>query len=293
MKLGIGLPQMMPWGLDRRLFLDWARLADQAGFHALGTLDRPNYDSWDVLPSLAAAAAVTERARLVTSVLVLPIRNEVEVAKQAAVIDRVSGGRLDLGVGIGGRPDDYEAMGADWARRGPRLRRQVERMREVWSGSRGSDADSGILGPAPVQQPGIPVIVGGASEPAIRRAVEIGDGFFFGGGVPASAVAEQLPRLREQAAAAGKQGYLFYKIQYCAVGEPDRVLKEAAHDLLRYYRNPNMPFEKMVVRGDTGVLRENARQLAETGLDLLIYLPAVLDLKQVERIAEDVLPDYR
>lgn len=293
MKLGIGLPQMMPWGLDRRLFLDWARLADEAGFHALGTLDRPNYDSWEVLTALAAAAAVTERVRLVTSVLVLPIRNEVDVAKQAAVIDRISDGRFDLGVGIGGRPDDFEAMGADWARRGPRLRGQVARMREIWSASGASDADQGILGPAPVQKPGIPVIVGGQTEPAIRRAVEIGDGFFFGGGVPAAAVAEQLPKLREQAAAQGKRNYLFYKIQYCAVGDPEAVLKEAAHDLLRYYRNPNMPFDKMVVRGDTDVLRENARQLAETGLDVLIYLPAVLDLKQVERIAEDVLPAYR
>jgi alkanesulfonate monooxygenase SsuD/methylene tetrahydromethanopterin reductase-like flavin-dependent oxidoreductase (luciferase family) len=293
MKLGIGLPHMMPWGLDRKLFLEWARLADEAGFHALGTLDRPNYDSWDVLMSLAAAAAVTERVRLVTSILVLPVRNEVEVAKQAAVIDRISEGRVDLGVGIGNRADDYEAIGSEWERRGPKLRRQVRRMREIWSGSRSSDADNGILGPAPVQEPGIPVIVGGAAEAAVKRAIEIGDGFIFGGGVPAAAVAEQLPKLREQAAAKGKRHYLFYKIQYCAIGEPEKVLEEAAHDLLRYYRNPNMPFDKMVVRGSTGVLKEHARQLAGTGLDVLIYLPAVLDLKQVERIAEDVLPDYR
>ncbi len=293
MKLGIGLPQMMPWGLDRRLFLDWARLADEAGFHALGTLDRANYDSWEVLASLAAAAAVTERARLVTSVLVLPIRNEVQVAKEAAVIDRISGGRLDLGLGIGNRPDDYEALGADWARRGPRLRRQVARMREVWAESRRSDAGTGILGPAPLQEPGIPILLGGGAEPAVRRAIEVGDGFFFAGATPAPAVAEQLPKLREQAAAAGKPGFLFYKIQYCAVGDPEAVLKEAAHDLLRYYRNPNMPFDRIVVRGGTEVLRENARQLAATGLDVLIYLPAVLDIRQVERIAEDVLPDYR
>jgi alkanesulfonate monooxygenase SsuD/methylene tetrahydromethanopterin reductase-like flavin-dependent oxidoreductase (luciferase family) len=293
MKLGIGLPQMLPWGLDRKLFLDWARLADEAGFHALGTLDRPNYDSWDPLTSLAAAAAVTERVRLVTSVVVLPIRNEVQVAKQAAVIDRISAGRVDLGVGVGSRPDDYEALGAEWAQRGPKLRRQVARMRQVWSEAHRSDADNGILGPAPLQEPGIPVLIGAVAETAVKRALEIGDGFIFGAAVPVAAVEEQLPRMRQQAAARGRRDYRFYKMQYCAIGDPDEVLGRAAHDLLRYYRNPNMPFDKIVLRGGTDVLRDHARQLAGVGLDVLIFMPAVLDLGQVERIAADVLPDYR
>jgi len=291
-KLGIGLPQAMPYGLDGRLFLDWARLADEAGFHALGTLDRPNYDSWDVLTSLAAAAAVTQRVRLVTSVLVLPIRNEVDVAKQSAVIDQISGGRLDLGVGVGSRPDDFEVMGSTWAGRGPRLRHQVARMREIWSQAQAATADHGPNGPAPAQRPGIPILVGGTAEAAVKRAVEVGDGYVFGGGVPPAVVAEQLPAIRERARAAGRTNFLFYKIQYCAVGEPEAVLARASHDLLRYYRNPNMPFDRMVVRGGTEVLVENARQCQEAGLDLLIYLPAVLELKQVEAIARDVLPAY-
>lgn len=293
MKLGIGLPQMMPDGLDRRLFLEWARLADTAGFHALGTLDRPNYDSWEVLTSLAAAAAVTERIRLVTSILLLPIRHELEVAKQAATIDNISGGRFDLGVGIGNRTDDYEVMGADYSRRGRRLRDQVQRMRALWTAAAASDHDTGVNGPAPVQEGGVPIIVGGSHEAAVTRAIEIGDGFFFGGGVPPAVVAEQLPKIRARAAEQGKSAFKFYKIQYCAVGEPESIFKVAHHDLLRYYRNPNLPYEKMVVRGDAGELVENARQLAEAGLDLLIYLPAVLDLKQVERIASEVLPAYR
>lgn len=282
----------MPYGLDGRLFLDWARLADEAGFHALGTLDRPNYDSWDVLTSLAAAAAVTQRVRLVTSVLVLPIRNEVDVAKQSAVIDQISGGRLDLGVGVGARPDDFEVMGSTWAGRGPRLRHQVARMREIWSQAQGATPDHGPNGPAPKQRPGIPILVGGTAESAVKRAVEVGDGYVFGGGVPPAVVAEQLPAIRERARAAGRPNFLFYKIQYCAVGEPEDVLSRASHDLLRYYRNPNMPFDRMVVRGGTEVLVENARQCQEAGLDLLIYLPAVLELKQVEAIARDVLPAY-
>ncbi|MGH7877168.1 MAG: LLM class flavin-dependent oxidoreductase [Candidatus Dormibacteraceae bacterium] len=292
MKLGLGLPQAMPWGLDRTLFLNWARTADEAGFHALGTLDRPNYDSWDVLTSLAAAAAVTDHVRLLTSVLVLPIRNEVEVAKQAAVIDQLSDGRVELGLGIGSRPDDFEVTGASYAARGPRLRRQVERMREVWSGARRSTSEEGVNGPAPKQGEGIPILIGGAAEAAVKRAVEIGDGFIFGGGVSPTAVAEQLPVIKARALAAGKPEYRFYKIQYFAVGEPDQVLAKAGHDLLRYYRNPGLPFDKMVVRGSTDVLVENARQLAAAGLDLLLYLPTVLDIGQVEAMAKDVLPAF-
>jgi len=292
MKLGIGLPQMLPHGLDRKLFLAWARAAEEAGFHAFGTLDRPNYDSWDVLASLAAAAVLTERMRLVTSILLLPVRDEVQVAKQVAVIDRLSEGRMDLGVGIGNRPDDYEAMGAEWAGRGPRLRRQVARLREIWTQARASDADNGLNGPAPVQVLGVPIFVGGTDQRAVKRAVEIGDGFIFAGAVHAPAVAEQLPGLRAQPAALGKPEFKFYQIQYCAVGEPAQVLKAAAHDLVRYYRNPNLPAEKIVVHGGTEVLSENARQLAAAGLDLLLYLPAVLDLKQVELIGRDVLPGY-
>jgi alkanesulfonate monooxygenase SsuD/methylene tetrahydromethanopterin reductase-like flavin-dependent oxidoreductase (luciferase family) len=112
MRVGVWMPNAMPFGLERSFFLDWVRLADDAGFDTLSTVDRPNYDLWDPLASLAAAAAVTEQIRLATTTLPLPNRNEVLVAKQAAVIDRLSGGRLTLGVSLGSRPDDYQVFGA-------------------------------------------------------------------------------------------------------------------------------------------------------------------------------------
>jgi alkanesulfonate monooxygenase SsuD/methylene tetrahydromethanopterin reductase-like flavin-dependent oxidoreductase (luciferase family) len=98
MRLGIGLPNTLAYETDRALMLDWARLAEEAGFHLLGTIDKPNYDSWDPLVTLAGVTGVTERIRLATTILLLPPRNEVLVAKQAAVVDQLSGGRLVLGV---------------------------------------------------------------------------------------------------------------------------------------------------------------------------------------------------
>lgn len=115
MKLGIGLPNTLAHGTDRRLMLDWFRMADEAGFYSLSTIDKPNYDSWDPLTTLAGVSGVTERSRLATTMLQLPNRNEVLVAKQAAVIDQLSGGRLDLGVSIGGRKDDTSSALGLWA----------------------------------------------------------------------------------------------------------------------------------------------------------------------------------
>ena len=150
MKLGIGLPNTMAHETGRSLMLDWARLADEAGFAVLGTIDKPNYDSWDPLVTLAGVAGVTERIRLATTILQLPNRNEVLVAKQAAVVDQLSAGRLVLGLAQGGREDDFEALGAEFRGRSARFERQVGRIREIWDAARRSDRDTGVLGPAPV-----------------------------------------------------------------------------------------------------------------------------------------------
>ena len=118
MDIGIGLPNAVR-GVDRRGVVDWAQRAEQAGFSSVGTIDRIVYPSYESLISLAAAAAVTERIRLVTDILIAPVRtNTALLAKQAATIDSLSGGRLTLGLAVGGREDDYEASGADFSARG-------------------------------------------------------------------------------------------------------------------------------------------------------------------------------
>ena len=156
MKLGIGLPNTMAFETDRKLMLDWARLADEAGFDVLGTIDKPNFDSWDPLATLAGVAAVTERARLATTILQLPPRNEVLVAKQAAVVDQLSAGRLVLGLAQGGREDDFQALGTDaeFQGRAKRFERQTTRVRELWSKAQESDREHGVVGPPPRAEAG-------------------------------------------------------------------------------------------------------------------------------------------
>src|SRR6266536_3443671 len=121
---GVGLPGYLGGAVEPAIVIEWARRADQAGFHGVAVHDRPNHDAWDPLATLAAAATVTERVRLATTAVLLPAYDETLLARQAAVVDRVSGGRLDLGVGLGARADDYQALGRPFGGRGRRLRRR-------------------------------------------------------------------------------------------------------------------------------------------------------------------------
>jgi probable F420-dependent oxidoreductase len=154
-------------------------------FAADGKATWPTTMPWvDAVVALALAAAVTKRAALGTAVLVLPLRNPVELAKQAASIDRASGGRLTLGVGAGWLREEFEALGADFDRRGPRLTEWIEIARDCWTGRTTGRTSPDyelppdvICEPTPAQEGGIPVLIGGHSRAALRRAGALGDGW--------------------------------------------------------------------------------------------------------------------
>lgn len=294
MKLGIGLPGTLTPQVNRGLFLDWARVSDQAGFHVFGTIDQPNYDSWDPLVSLAAAAAVTERVRLATTVLQLPNRNETLVAKQAAVIDRLSGGRLDLGVGVGAREADYKVFNARFAGRGQKIERQVRKIRRVWRAAKKSTDEQGIAGPAPMQKPLPPIWFGAHADVAIERAIELGDGFWFGTRGP-GVMAEQAPEIRRKAEEAGKKKFLVGGIAYVAIGDdPAAALEQASRYLNRYYHGtPPRDLREMVHHGPLEVIEQAVKEYEQAGLDVLVLFPEIPEIKQVEQIAERILPQYR
>src|SRR2546423_1241197 len=117
MDIGIGLPTAMP-GTTLEQTLDCARRAEADGFASVATIDRLVYGNYDPLVALSAVAAVTQHVRLVTAVLITPYRNTAVLAKQTASLDRMSDGRLVLGVGLGGRHDDYDAAGFQTRGRG-------------------------------------------------------------------------------------------------------------------------------------------------------------------------------
>jgi alkanesulfonate monooxygenase SsuD/methylene tetrahydromethanopterin reductase-like flavin-dependent oxidoreductase (luciferase family) len=175
MEVGIGLPTTTP-GADGRGLLEWARRAEVGPFASLGVLDRVLYRSVEPFAALAAAAAVTTRVRLVTMVVIGPLRNTVLLAKQAASLDLLSGGRLTLGLAIGARADDYQTVGVDQAGRGRRLGEQLAELRSIW--------EKAEVGTEPVQPGGPPLLAGGMSGEAFARMARSADGYVHGGGPP-------------------------------------------------------------------------------------------------------------
>src|SRR3954447_22014944 len=134
MRIGIGLPNTVP-GTEGGDMREWAIRAEAAGFSTLGTIDRVVYGNHEPLTALAYAAAVTERIGLCTSILIAPLRaNTALLAKQAASVDVLSGGRLTLGMAVGGRQDDFDASGLNFQDRGAIFDRQLEEMQRLWKG---------------------------------------------------------------------------------------------------------------------------------------------------------------
>src|SRR3954462_523343 len=135
MKLGIGLPNAVP-GTTGEQLTDWAREAEDAGFNTLGTIVRLVFDGYESIVALSAAAAVTERIRLATDVMLGPLRqNPAMIAKQVLSLDALAGGgRAVLGIALGGREDDYEISGIDMATRGDWLEHALPRIRAIWNG---------------------------------------------------------------------------------------------------------------------------------------------------------------
>jgi alkanesulfonate monooxygenase SsuD/methylene tetrahydromethanopterin reductase-like flavin-dependent oxidoreductase (luciferase family) len=133
MEIGIGLPATIPGASASELF-EWARRADAGPFSNLSIIDRLVYGNYEPLITLAAVVGVTRRIRLMPSVLLAPYRSAAILAKEAASLDALSSGRLTLGLGVGGRENDFRAAGASFHDRGRRFEEQLATLKRIWSG---------------------------------------------------------------------------------------------------------------------------------------------------------------
>ena len=281
MKLGIGLPGYLGTLVDARFVLDWARRADEAGFAALAAHDRPDHDTWDPLTTLAAVAAITRNARLITTTLLLPARDAGLVAKQAATIDVISGGRFELGVGVGVREQDFGALGSELRGRGRRLEQQLKQINDVWQAAIERGEETGVLGPPPVQRPRPPIRVGGYQPRAYRRAVELGDGYFFGN-AGVETMRAKIPEIREVYRQAGRPDLPIGGLSYfAATAEPAR-LAQAEANLTHYYGSLAKPFDQLALTGDEPTLRDKVNAYDEAGVDILYMFPVLPEFEQLD-----------
>jgi alkanesulfonate monooxygenase SsuD/methylene tetrahydromethanopterin reductase-like flavin-dependent oxidoreductase (luciferase family) len=281
MDVGIGLPATIP-GFRGSDVVEWARRAEQAGFTTLGVLDRLVYCNGEPLTVLAAAAAVTTQIRLASTVLVPPYRGSATLlAKQVATVDRLSGGRLVLGLAAGGRADDFAAAGASFTDRGRRLDATIGRLGEVvGSGMAGEHH----IGPPPVQ-PRIPLLVGGRANAVFERMARHADGWISAGGRP-DMFGDLAVKARKAWAVHGREGApTLAAIGYFALG--DGAADAARAHLLDYYAflGPAAEFVAGSALTDDSAVRDTVAAFTAAGCDELILFPCSTDPLQVTLLA--------
>jgi alkanesulfonate monooxygenase SsuD/methylene tetrahydromethanopterin reductase-like flavin-dependent oxidoreductase (luciferase family) len=220
--------------------------------------------------------------------VILPTRDEALLVKQAAVVDAVSGGRLDLGVGVGARADDFELFGRPFAGRGRTFERQLERMAALWRDAVDTAATGSAMGPAPVQRPRPRLWVGGYAPAAAGRAIRFGDGYIFG--APGlGTMARRTPEIKAAAAAVGRPDFPVAGLAYVLASTDLAEIDEAERLLTRYYRTLAKPFSELVAVGDDEALRATIAGYRAAGLDLLHLVPVSRSADQVERLARIAL----
>jgi len=240
MKINVTLPfDYQPDTADEfvtpEAIVELSQLVDKLGFHAVNVTDHPcptarwrdsgGHDPLEPFALLSFIAAVTTNLRLQTGILVLPYRNPFITAKAAATVDVLSNGRLTLGLGAGYLKSEYFALGADFDKRNDLMDEYIQALKAAWTGEEfsfegtGYSARGSRIRPRPVQSPHIPLLVGGNSNRAIRRAVELADGWnpFFTGQLSTTTTRTQAMAGKDDIAAG-----MAYMRQHCEkVGRED------------------------------------------------------------------------
>jgi alkanesulfonate monooxygenase SsuD/methylene tetrahydromethanopterin reductase-like flavin-dependent oxidoreductase (luciferase family) len=287
MDVAIGLPNTVP-ETGREDLLEFARRGESAGFSSLGTLDRLVYPGLEPLATLAAAAAVTDRIPLRTTVLLAPYRlNAALLAKEAASVHVLSGGRLTLGLGLGWREDDYEASGIAFSERGRKLDEMLVEIERVWAGEEYGFA--GGIGPdVSSDPPGL--LVGGNVDASYRRAARHGIGWILGGGTP-DALREAKAKVEAAWEAEGREGKPYIaSLAYFSLGEDAE--EDAREYLHHYYVARGEDFAQMVIGSaatDAETVRGYIDAFSDAGCDELFLFPCSSDPDQVDLLADVAL----
>jgi alkanesulfonate monooxygenase SsuD/methylene tetrahydromethanopterin reductase-like flavin-dependent oxidoreductase (luciferase family) len=287
MRIGLSLPTMLP-DVDGPTTLAWCRRVEADGYDTIGFGERIAYPNLEMFSVLSAAAAVTERVRIASTIVVLPMHSAAWVAKQTATLDVLSGGRVTLGVGVGGRNEDYRALGRDFSRRFDRLDRQVEEIRQLWAGRRPAP-DLEPVGPSPVQAH-IPILSGAMGPRSVARSARWADGIAGFEMDPSDrALAEGRERMDRAWADAGREAPPYRMTSFWfALGPdgPDRLRAYAR----RYLGVFGAELADALADGCTvsspAALRGAVEAMVELGYDEVQLVPTTADLTELDRLAE-------
>jgi len=290
MDIGMTLPSFVG-GADRASIVEWCRRIDAGPFTSVSVGERIAYPSHELVATLAFAAAMTERVRIVSTVAVLPIHDAVRFAKQMATIDVLSDGRLTVGVGVGGRDQDYAALGVPFERRFARLDEQVAIMQRVW---RGEVVVDGLppIGPVPVQAGGPPLLTASMGPKSLARSAQWAAGLAgFDLGPDPAGVDATFRRAEEAWAAAGRADPPWLSTSsWFALGEDasERLAAYAYNYLSNFGDRAARAMAGLCRLADVGAMRETVAALTETGCQELVLVPTSTDIAELDRLVDAV-----
>lgn len=286
MDIAMTLPTMLPH--DRAEVLAWCRGIDQGPWSSLAVPERVTYTSHSLTVQLSAAAAVTERVRLWSTLIVLPAHDAVQVAKDMASVDRLSGGRLTVAVGVGGREHDYRAIGGDFSRRWQRMDDQVAEMRRIWAQEPAFEGADPV-GPPPVQPGGPPFVAGVIGPKALARAAR----WAVGVDDPSSIVtvdAGALGAQRQKVIAAWKDAgrsetpHFSASLWYALGPDAQDQLARYVYDYMRIFSDSYArDLAQSAPVHTPEMLREAMAAAEEAGCDEFFLVPTTVDPAELDR----------
>jgi len=302
MKFAIAIPQFYADGeFDPAAFRAYFARAEELGFDSAWTQESvlgagPQFSP---VEAMTYAAACTERMRLGCVVFVSTLHSPVHLAKSLSTLDQLSRGRIEVGVGTGGRGRPFAAFGVDPHRYVARFTEGVNLMKALWTEPRVTfdgefwQLENAPMEPKPLQKPYPRLWFGGASEPALRRAVRMGDGFFGAGSSPTGKFAEQVQIVRAALAEAGKPAGDFpvAKRVYIAIDENAgraRSRMDAALEGIYGYRVPAI--EAAAITGTAADCVRAVNEVAAAGAELILFTALFDQREQMEQLAAAVLP---
>ena len=296
MRLGMTLPVMEPdlWAVPDTLER-WSRAVDEGPFASLCFGERMAFDNPETLTLLGAAAAWTSRVRLVTTVLVPQLHRPAPLAKALATADRLCGGRLTVGFGVGGREEDYRAAEADGPQTMAEMARRVDLLKRIWAGEKLTEAMLPV-GPPPFQPGGPPLLVGTMGPRTVRSAAAWADGLAgFTLDLDVAMTSALYDVARAAWSEAGRPAPLLTTSFWVALAPSPSAVPEAraqVHRHLRHYMNwlPPALVDAMApttgFAGTAAELRDLLRRLEDIGTDEVHVIPTSSDVAFVEQVAE-------
>jgi probable F420-dependent oxidoreductase len=303
MRFGISIPQSVAGGgFDPSALRDYLARAEQLGFDSAWTMEQVfgTVPHLEPVATLSYAAACTQRLRLGCAVFVTPLRNPVHLAKSLSTLDQLSRGRLDVGIGTGGRSREFAAFGVDPHTYVARFAEGLRVMKALWTQERVHldgrfwQLDGAAMEPKPVQRPHPPIWFGAGAPASLHRAVRLGDGYIGAGSSTTAQFAENVRILREALAKQGRDPATFpiAKRVYVAVDDDtDRARRAIAAELDRYYgyggRHGLAP---VAVAGTPDECVAGLRAVVAAGAGMILLNPLVDHAAQLERLAAEVIP---